>query len=126
MPIVIPAGMIEDRVETDAVNRNPRIMGSNNFIADIFEPLRSAVIFGAGFREKNGPVITIPDFLHNLVERPVSCVASRKTGVGIVNPLVLCVKINANDIQVFRSSTELGSHSARQHVPSLELGEPVH
>src|SRR5207248_8211016 len=123
MPIVVPAGMIEDRIETDAVNGNPRIMGNNNFIADIVEPLRSAEIFGTGFRDKNGPVITIPDFLHNLVERAISCVGSRKTGLGIVDPLVLRVKINANDVQVFRSSTELGSHSARQHVPSLKLGE---
>src|SRR4051794_19921318 len=43
----------------------------------------------------------------------------------LMNPLVVGVVVDAEQVQIFRAPAELGTDSACEHVPRLELRQPV-
>lgn len=97
MPVVIPTGMIEDGIETDAVHGDVEVVRSNDFIADVIEPVGTFFPFGSCFGDKNGTAITVPDFLDNFVERTILGVVAREAS-RVMNPLITIVEINADNV----------------------------
>src|SRR3954447_21527442 len=105
MAVVIPPGMIQNRIQTDAVNWDAQAMGSRYFTANIITPACALVALGAGFGDDNRPAVTQPDFFEDPAEWPISCILSRQR-FGIVHPLVPVIKIGPDNIEILRLTAQ--------------------
>ena len=54
MPLVLPSRMIHNRVKAYSFNGNAGFQGCDYFVDYIAKPFRPAVVFDAGFRDKDG------------------------------------------------------------------------
>ena len=71
MPIVIPAGMIEDRVETDAVHGETQLRGLSHFAGYIGEPRWTRFVLCPGFRDEERTFVAVIDFSEDVVKGTV-------------------------------------------------------
>ncbi len=124
MPVIFPAGVIDDRVKAETVDGNVELVSGYDFVTDVVEPVCASVALGSSFRDEKRPSITIPDLFENFVKGPVGRIVARKC-FRVVDPLVAVVEIDADDIQVLGFAAEFGSDSAGEHVPSLKLSETI-
>src|SRR5579863_8058539 len=59
--IVFPAGVVEDRVKTNAFDGNARLDRREHFLADVIEPRYAGVIFSAGFGDEYRTAVAFPN-----------------------------------------------------------------
>jgi hypothetical protein len=60
--VVFPTVLVQDRVQTDAGNRNAISHRSRDFRADVVQPVRARAAFGTCFRKKYRFVISLVNF----------------------------------------------------------------
>ena len=59
MPVVVPSGVIQNRVQADAVQRNATLHGRKRLVRDVSQPSRTVVIFCACFGDEHRPLVTV-------------------------------------------------------------------
>src|SRR6266850_3562024 len=69
--IVHPAGMIQDRIETNALHRHTVGNGPIGLLTKIAQPARSLIVLGPSFGNKNRPMITLINFGQHFNQWPV-------------------------------------------------------
>src|SRR5437762_10075048 len=97
MPIVQPAGMVEDRVKANTFHGNSLADSPKDFRANIREPAGTPVILNTRLGDKNGALITLVKLGDDRVKRTVL----RMKGVDrkpVMNPLVVTVEVHAQDV----------------------------
>ena len=71
-------------------------------------------VLRTGFSDKDGPVVTLVDFRQHFAKGAVECVppaercksADPPEAVQVIKPLVVPIEIDAEDVQVFRVTTQ--------------------
>ena len=101
MALILPAGMIHDRIKANAFDGNPGFKRSDYFINYVAKPLRPAVIFDPGFRDKEGFTIKPVKISQKVVERPISRIVAFNE-FAIVYPLIVNVIVGSHDIEIIR------------------------
>src|SRR4051812_16318187 len=99
MPVVIPPGMIEDRIKADAVDRHAGCDGCTHFACDIREPLRPILIFRSCFRDEKRELIAMVDFRQYVSKGPVLRLAA-PYGVAMIPPLIAIVVVDADYVEI--------------------------
>src|SRR5689334_18259062 len=99
MTIVSPAGVVDDRVETQSFEWNAGSRNSTRLLTDVTQPRRTRVAFDAGLRDEDRPAIAFVNFGQHLADRTVQRMRRRKQYVRtsprsrrvwiLVNPLVV-------------------------------------
>jgi hypothetical protein len=59
MPVILPAGMIEDGIKTNALDGYSGREGCTHLAGDISQPFRPTLVFCPGFRNEQGTLITL-------------------------------------------------------------------
>src|SRR5579862_2509419 len=101
MTIVHPAGMIQNRIKTNPVNRHSTRDGRLGFLADITKPARARAVFRPGFRNEDWPMIALKNFGQHFAKRPIGRMmprdrrepANAPETFEIIEPLVVRIKI---------------------------------
>src|SRR5581483_8133787 len=122
--IVIPPWMIGNRIKAHALQIHALIHGRGYFAAHIAKPARTVVALAARFRNKHGPAITFPKLAQDLAKRPVQRIAKPQRAP-VVNPLIVVVVIEPNDVDVLRRAAQLRRLTPAKHVQALKLETPV-
>src|SRR5690349_15767748 len=123
MSVVVPAGMIEDRIETNAFDRHASGNSGINFVAYVTHPRRTCVIVDAGFSNKNGALIMRIVFGEQIADMTVTRIGRNKhrAHMGRIRPLIVNVIVYADDIDAFFAPAQLRCRSAHKHIASVEL-----
>ena len=119
-PFVVPAGIVGDRVEAYALDRDAGLQRSVHFRADVVEPSRSAATLRAGLgNEKRAPVARM-HFTEHLVQRSIRMMAhgDRRT---VMVPLIIGIVVEPDDIEIFRRSTQFRLLGAAQKIEHYEI-----
>ena len=121
VPIVHPARVIEDRIQTETLDGHAVAVRSYNFVANIVEPARALIIFCPGLRYEHRAFISFPNFSHNQVERLKPRIAATQERISVMHPFVSVVEVQPEYVQVCRLTAQFRIHSPGQHVPGLIL-----
>ena len=122
--IVVPAGVVGDGIEADAEDGNPETLSLTDLGGDVAKPADGGGGFGAGFGDDDGAVVAGEEVGEHGVEGAMEGMAGRGT-VALVDPLVVPVEVDAENVEDVCRAAELGGGMAGQHVPGLELGVGV-
>src|ERR1043165_2407043 len=78
--IVLPAGMVQDRIKTNAMHRNTILDCRLHFAADIAQPAGADPVFGARFGDTDRPMVAGINFGEHFTKRTVGgiCPADRR------------------------------------------------
>src|SRR5579871_6936963 len=76
MPIIQPAGVIQNRVKAHAVDRHSTRDGRLRFLADISKPTGPDAIFRTRFRDEDGSMISLIDFSEHFAKWLIARVVS--------------------------------------------------
>ena len=95
-----------------------------NFWRHVVKPLPTPLTPMAGFDNKHGAAIALPDLTHEFVKRLAAHIAQvpMRRRANWQLPLVAVVIIQPDDVQVARRAAQLRLNTAAQHVPGLERG----
>src|ERR1041384_935481 len=107
MAVIGPSWMIEDWIKANPVQRNAIIDCRLDFLADVTQPSWTRAVFGSGFRNDHGTMITMMDLAQHLAKRAVKRVITFQRGelpnlaeaLQIIKPLVVRIKVHADNIQ---------------------------
>src|SRR5690606_29084356 len=121
MALVGPAGVIHHRIEADALHRHALLHRQPDLLAHIVQPVATHIPFGPGFGDQQRAPVPVVDLREDAAEWPIVRVATLDWRPVQV-PLVIRVRVDADDIQIFRAAAEARPEGAAQHVPGLELG----
>ena len=122
--VVGPAGIIENWIDTNSLNRDSASPRSGGFRADIVQPSRARGALSSSFRDHDWTSIPVKDFAQHLAQRTIGVVSERdRSAAG--GPLVVGIEVDADQIQETGVSAELRTGLARDHVDRLELRQPT-
>src|SRR5437763_12864872 len=112
MRAVVPIETVEDRVQTDAVERNTFVDRDPALSGDLVEPCCATDSIVAGLGHNHGPPIALVYFLEQQIQWtppriirsgvPMELAAARHL------PLVGSVIVHANDVKVTLGAAQLG------------------
>src|SRR5205085_5852212 len=71
MPVVLPPGMIQNRVKTNTMHRNAGLDRRLYFSADVAQPAGSDPVFRAGFGDADWPMVAGINFGEHFTKRAV-------------------------------------------------------
>ncbi len=115
--VVVPTEVVEDRIEAQALDRHAVLVTRlGDFLGHIVQPHRAVVALGARLRYEHGAAVA----LVHLEQRLVLPVA-KEHGSAVVDPLVVVVIVDADDIDVVGPAPQLRGAAAGDHVEGLEL-----
>src|SRR5205823_409882 len=66
--VVVPARVVEDRIEADAVHGHPGAPGGRDLVGDVAEPAVALAVLGAGLGDHQRPAIALPRLAQDLPE----------------------------------------------------------
>src|SRR5262249_27862269 len=100
VPAVEPAGMIQNRVETNAVNWNSTGNCRANFAANVAKPALAVAIFSSGFRNERRAMITLENFPEHFAKRTIQRMlpgerlefADAAKAFEVIEPLIVRIK----------------------------------
>lgn len=124
MSVVIPAGMIHNRVETDSVDIHSSRKRGSDFVTNVGEPTRTLLILSPCLRYEQRAGVPVMHFCDDVSERSISRLAT-SYGVAAVPPLVPVVVIDSQNIEISLIAAKLRVCPSRNHVPRLEHRKPV-
>src|SRR5688572_26423560 len=126
MTIVAPTGVIDDRIQTQTFDRNTRRFRAARLLTNVTQPRRTRLAFDTSLRDENRPAISLIHFAQHLTHRPVQRVPGRQQSILtpsrwrsvwiLMDPLVVRVVINADDVEVLRTPAEFGTRSEERRV----------
>src|SRR4051812_1518402 len=122
--LILPAGVVDDGIERDAVKLAAASERDLTFGDDILEPSRSSVAFTSRLRDQQRPSVTLPDLQQHAREGLVAGIALLD-GRAIQHELIVRVEVDPQDVQIARVTAELWPDPSAQHVPRLVLQQPV-
>src|SRR3954452_7817946 len=118
--LVLPARVLEDRVDADPLDRHAGRERGADLLGDVVEPGRPAAALAPGLGHQDRPAEARVGVGQELRERLVVVVAERDGRAAQV-PLVVAVVVDAQDVEVLGPAAQLRLLAAGQHVPGLEL-----
>ena len=121
---IVPAGVVRDGIEADPKDGDAEALGLTNFGTDVAKPADGGRGFGAGFGDQDRALIATVEIGEHCVERTMEGVAGRGS-FAIVDPLVVPVEVDADEVEQIGGAAEIGIGVAGEHVPGLELGVGV-
>src|SRR5262245_41950474 len=112
MAVVHPAGMIDDRIKANSVDRDVDMESGIYLLTNVAEPFAAWTALNTGFGNENGVAIPRKHFPEDAPERPVKRAGASQRGefadparaFEIIKPLVVGIEVNTDDIQVFLMS----------------------
>src|SRR3982750_2115557 len=122
--VVVPARVVEDRVEADAVHGDPGAPGGRHLVGDVAEPAVAMAVLGAGLGDHQRPAVALPRLAQDLPEGAVERVPPLE-GRPVEEPLVVRVVVEPDDVEIALVAAELWPEAAGDQVPPLKLGPPV-
>src|SRR3954462_11911402 len=122
--VVVPARVVEDWIEADAVDGDSLASGGCHLVGDVAEPAVAMAVLGAGLGDHQRPAVAFPRLAQDLPEGAVERFPPLD-GRPIQNPLVVRVVVEADDIEIELVAAELRPKAAGDQVPPLKLGPPV-
>src|SRR5215213_6382757 len=106
MTVVVPARMVENRVQTNAFERHAFTDGDFGLPADIAEPAGALVILDAGFGNQNRTFVALVIFDQNLVKRAIKLVTADDFVTVRIKPLVVKIIIQPDYVDIVTASAE--------------------
>src|SRR5436305_5378357 len=104
MRAVFPIETVEDRVKTNAVERDTFVERDPALSGDLVEPWRAADPIMAGLRHNHGPPIPLVQFLEQQMQWTPPRIVRPGVPMELASPrhfpLVSGVVVHANDVQV--------------------------
>jgi hypothetical protein len=111
VPVIIPSGIVEDRIETDSVDRDACLLCRENLMTNDAKPSRAQVALNSGLGNKERPPIALVDVTKEITEGTKLPMVDRDRQVS-VNPLIVKIVIHSNDVDVVGSASELRALSS--------------
>jgi hypothetical protein len=93
MAVIFPTGMIKDRIQTDAVDRNAVLDRDQCFVANVIEPGVRSIVLGSRLSDEERASIPLSYFGDDVMKGFVSGIITRKRDVRVVNPLIPVVEV---------------------------------
>src|SRR5947207_1747735 len=115
MSIVGPTRMIENGIKADAMDGDAVLDRSISLLADVAKPRTARRVFSAGLGDDHRPMITLMDLLEHLSKRAIKRMGAPQRrelpnaaiAFQVVEPLIVRIKIEADDIKEFLLAAEL-------------------
>ena len=127
--VVVPAGVVDDRVEANSLHRHAQLDRRGDLAADVVQPLGPRLAFGPRLGDEQRPAVAFVDLTQHVADRQVVRVRRHEQHTlgaeRVVEPLVLAVVVDAEDVEVLHVTAEFGALPAGDHVPGGELRLPV-
>jgi hypothetical protein len=90
--------MVDDGIQTDAVDRNATVDSDQCFVANVVEPGDASVVFGSRLSDKEGAPIPLPYLREDLVEGLITWITRPKGDLCIVDPLIPVIEVQAKNV----------------------------
>src|SRR5580693_7377915 len=119
--VVVPARIVEDRMEADAADRHPGPARRVHLARHAREPAPAARPLGTGLGQDQRPAVALGGLGEERGERPVEGVAGAELGAARAQPLVARVVVEAHHVERRLLAAELGPQAAGDHLERLEL-----
>jgi hypothetical protein len=118
--VVLPARMVDDRVEADAADRDAGRDGREHLALDHAKPRSAEMVLRTGLGDHDRSTVPAMQLGELSGERHSVGMVDRQ-GTGSVDPLVVGVVVHADDVEMRLRAAELGLPPPGEEVPRLEL-----